>query len=218
MIAAVATSEPQFVKELVQLKATATEGDSQGGGRKFTDRDELYEAAIDVVVREGRGSVSLLQRALGIGYGRAARLIDFMAEDGIVGQYNGSQAREVIISLEQWAEMSGSGSVKPVSAEPPKRNNTIMLAPPEERRSTEPRAASAADAAEEDEEPDDEEDSFDDEEEDDVDMEEEDEEEEDEDLDDEDEHDRAGDALEGETCEEVKADANPAVLPKRGCA
>ena len=38
-----------------------------------------------MVVREGRGSVSLLQRALGIGYGRAARLIDFMAEDGIVG-------------------------------------------------------------------------------------------------------------------------------------
>ncbi len=55
----------------------------------------LYEAAIDIVVREGRGSVSLLQRALGIGYGRAARLIDFMAEDGIVGHYNGSQAREV---------------------------------------------------------------------------------------------------------------------------
>ena len=112
VIAAVATSEPQFVKELVQLKAAATEGESQGGGKKFADRDELYEAAIDVVVREGRGSVSLLQRALGIGYGRAARLIDFMAEDGIVGQYNGSQAREVIISLEQWAEMSGSGSVQ----------------------------------------------------------------------------------------------------------
>ena len=54
-------------------------------------RDELYEQAIEIVVREGRGSVSLLQRALGIGYGRAARLIDFMAEDGIVGGYNGSQ-------------------------------------------------------------------------------------------------------------------------------
>ena len=72
------------------------------------------------MVREGRGSVSLLQRALGIGYGRAARLIDFMAEDGIVGPYNGSQAREILISLEQWAEMSGSGSVKPVAVEPPK--------------------------------------------------------------------------------------------------
>ena len=139
----------------MQLKATASEGESQAGAKKFADRDELYEAAIDVVVREGRGSVSLLQRALGIGYGRAARLIDFMAEDGIVGQYNGSQAREVIISLEQWAEMSGSGSVKSAPAEPPKRNNTIMLAPPEERRSTEPRAVSPDDLGEEDEEPDD---------------------------------------------------------------
>ena len=129
VIAAVATTEPQFVKELVQLKATTSEEESQGGMKKFADRDELYEAAIDVVVREGRGSVSLLQRALGIGYGRAARLVDFMAEDGIVGQYNGSQAREVLISLEQWAEMSGSGSVGTTPAEVPKRTNTIMLAP-----------------------------------------------------------------------------------------
>ena len=130
VIAAVATTEPQFVKELVQLKPGATEGEGAGGVKKFADRDKLYEAAIDIVVREGRGSVSLLQRALGIGYGRAARLVDFMAEDGIVGQYNGSQAREVIISLEQWAEMSGSGGV--TSAKPaaePRRNNKIMLAP-----------------------------------------------------------------------------------------
>jgi S-DNA-T family DNA segregation ATPase FtsK/SpoIIIE len=65
-------------------------------------RDDLYEQAIEIVLREGRGSVSLLQRALGIGYGRAARLIDFMAEDGIVGQYNGSQAREVLFTPEEW--------------------------------------------------------------------------------------------------------------------
>ena len=65
-------------------------------------RDELYEQAIEVVIREGRGSVSLLQRALGIGYGRGARLIDYMAEDGIVGEYNGSQARDVLYTMEQW--------------------------------------------------------------------------------------------------------------------
>jgi len=87
VIGAVATTEPQFVKELVQLKSTLKEGD----GKQFNSRDELYEAAIDIVIREGRGSVSLLQRTLGIGYGRAARLIDFMAEDGIVGPYNGSR-------------------------------------------------------------------------------------------------------------------------------
>ena len=151
VIAAVATTEPQFVKELVQLKATTSESENQGGATKFADRDDLYEAAIDVVVREGRGSVSLLQRALGIGYGRAARLIDFMAEDGIVGQYNGSQAREVIISLEQWAEMSGSGFVK---AAPPSRPNAARRSCSPRRISgeaTEPSTASAAGIAEEDE-------------------------------------------------------------------
>jgi S-DNA-T family DNA segregation ATPase FtsK/SpoIIIE len=133
VIASVATSEPQFVKELVQLKPAQAEG--QEGGKKWSDRDDLYEAAIDVVVREGRGSVSLLQRALGIGYGRAARLIDFMAEDGIVGQYAGSQAREVIITPEQWTEMSGQGRAAAAAAAagdglPPKRTNKIQISAP----------------------------------------------------------------------------------------
>ncbi|MGN6543546.1 MAG: DNA translocase FtsK, partial [Aureliella sp.] len=105
------TGEQNFVNELVNLQVKDEEGDSSGGKPAgFKKRDELYEAAVDVVVREGRGSVSLLQRALGIGYGRGARLIDFMAEDGIVGQYNGSQAREVVISLAQWEAMKGGGS------------------------------------------------------------------------------------------------------------
>ena len=111
----VGTTEPEFVKELVQLKAASP---GEGDADRFKKRDELYEAAIDLVIREGRGSVSLLQRALGIGYGRGARLIDFMAEDGIVGAYNGSQAREVLITLEQWHEMSGQ-TAEAVEAPPP---------------------------------------------------------------------------------------------------
>jgi S-DNA-T family DNA segregation ATPase FtsK/SpoIIIE len=90
--------EPEYSEELAQLSTSETTS-----ADKLRDRDELYEAAIDVVVREERGSVSLLQRNLGIGYGRAARLVDFMAEDGIVGDYNGSQAREVLFTPEQWA-------------------------------------------------------------------------------------------------------------------
>jgi S-DNA-T family DNA segregation ATPase FtsK/SpoIIIE len=50
-----------------------------------------------------------LQRALGIGYGRASRLIDFMAEDGIVGGYNGSNARDVIVTPEEWAGRKRAG-------------------------------------------------------------------------------------------------------------
>ncbi len=68
----VGTTQPHFVTELVQLKPTVS-GDGSGAER-FKNRDELYEQAVDIVIREGRGSVSLLQRALGIGYGRAARL------------------------------------------------------------------------------------------------------------------------------------------------
>lgn len=96
--------EQNFVQELVQLKAAKDNEEPVKPGT-FKKRDDLYEAAVDIVVREGRGSCSLLQRALGIGYGRAARLIDFMSEDGIVGQYNGSQARDVVITLAQWDEM-----------------------------------------------------------------------------------------------------------------
>jgi len=128
VIAAVSTSEPQFVKELVQLKPAES-----GAQEKVLDnRDELYEAAVDVVVREGRGSVSLLQRALGIGYGRGARLIDYMAEDGIVGPYNGSQAREVLISLQDWEVMSGQTPTQEPSTPAPRRSNRIFLGRPED--------------------------------------------------------------------------------------
>jgi S-DNA-T family DNA segregation ATPase FtsK/SpoIIIE len=99
----VGVDDPQFAGELMQLKTKdELEAAATGGGGNFQSRDDLYDAAVDIVVRERRGSCSLLQRALGIGYGRAARLIDFMAEDGVVGQYNGSQARDVLISLEDW--------------------------------------------------------------------------------------------------------------------
>lgn len=108
--------EPEYAAELVQLKSSDAPPTPSGEGglrEQLKARDEVYEQAIDVVVREGRGSVSLLQRALGIGYGRAARLVDFMAEDGIVGNYNGSQAREVLYTTEEWAAMKESNSLRP---------------------------------------------------------------------------------------------------------
>ncbi len=94
-------TDPLYEEELMDLRATTRDG-SGGFLDALRERDPVYEQAIEVVIREQRGSVSLLQRALGIGYGRAARLIDYMAEDGIVGQYNGSQAREVMYDTEKW--------------------------------------------------------------------------------------------------------------------
>jgi S-DNA-T family DNA segregation ATPase FtsK/SpoIIIE len=102
-------AEPEFAPELVTLGACS--GGEGGVLERLRARDDLYEQAIEVIVREGRGSTSLLQRALGIGYGRAARLIDYMAEDGIVGHYNGSQAREVLLKPEQWEQMRKGGEV-----------------------------------------------------------------------------------------------------------
>jgi len=129
----VGTDAPQFAQELIELKTKEEEEEATIG--KLKNRDELYESAVDIVVRERRGSVSLLQRCMGIGYGRAARLIDFMAEDGIVGEYNGSQAREVTISVADWEAMNSDGETESVQSGPdtaatvetrPQRQNKII--------------------------------------------------------------------------------------------
>ena len=109
---AVSTGEQNFVHELVNIKV---EKEGEGGeAEKIRKRDDLYAQAVDVVVGEQRGSVSLLQRMLGIGYGRAARLVDYMEEDGFVGPYNGSKSREVILTPERWAAIQrGEGDDEP---------------------------------------------------------------------------------------------------------
>jgi S-DNA-T family DNA segregation ATPase FtsK/SpoIIIE len=70
------------------------------------ERDELYEDAVRIVLESQRGSVSLLQRRLEIGYTRASRLVDMMAAEGLVGPYKGSKAREVLMTLEDWEARS----------------------------------------------------------------------------------------------------------------
>jgi S-DNA-T family DNA segregation ATPase FtsK/SpoIIIE len=89
--------KPEYHQELIELK---TVGDAEG-----TADDDLFDEAVELVLREGRGSTSLIQRAFSVGYSRAARLIDAMAKMGIVGQHNGSNAREIQITLEQWQAM-----------------------------------------------------------------------------------------------------------------
>ncbi len=99
----------EFSRELIQLQVGGGGPGGKEKGAGLKERDELYEPAIEIVIREGRGSCSLLQRALGIGYGRAARLIDFMAEDGIVGEYKSGSAREVLYSWEEWEALKNPG-------------------------------------------------------------------------------------------------------------
>jgi S-DNA-T family DNA segregation ATPase FtsK/SpoIIIE len=67
--------------------------------------DEMLPRAIDLVVEVGQASVSYLQRKLKLGYGRAARIVDQMERRGIVGPFEGSKPRAVLISKDEWAEM-----------------------------------------------------------------------------------------------------------------
>ena len=68
-------------------------------------RDEMTTKAIEVVVDAGQASTSLLQRKLKLGYARAARIMDEMEEMGIIGPYEGSKPRQVLITKNQWLEM-----------------------------------------------------------------------------------------------------------------
>ncbi|MBP3959254.1 DNA translocase FtsK [Gemmata sp. G18] len=105
VVGAIATDTPSYDNELLNLKTREqVEAANSGGevGEKLRERDPVYEQAVEIVIREQRGSTSLLQRALGIGYGKASRLIDYMAEDGIVGGFNGSNARQVLILPDEW--------------------------------------------------------------------------------------------------------------------
>jgi S-DNA-T family DNA segregation ATPase FtsK/SpoIIIE len=89
-------AEPQFHPELTEL------------GRIDTSemvRDELFDDAVRIILESHRGSVSLLQRKLSIGYARASRIIEMMAGAGILGEYKGSQAREVLMTLKEYEKL-----------------------------------------------------------------------------------------------------------------
>ena len=72
--------------------------------------DELLSAAVDVVLETGQASVSMLQRRLKLGYARAARLMDQMEEKGVVGPFEGSKPRQLLITRAQWDEMQMGGA------------------------------------------------------------------------------------------------------------
>jgi len=93
-------AEPEFHPELMQLGQAAGLGDEE--------KDPLYNDAVDIMIESGRGSVSLVQRRLNIGYSRASRLIDQMRRTGIVGAYKGSMASEVTVTKDEWEAMKAA--------------------------------------------------------------------------------------------------------------
>ena len=86
-------AEPNYVDEILNF------ADEKEIGENFSnqgDKDELYQAALDIIRSEGKASTSFLQRKLQIGYNRAARIIDMMESDGIVSKANHVGKREVL--------------------------------------------------------------------------------------------------------------------------
>ena len=86
-------AEPDYVDEILNF---ADEKEISEGSKNQSDKDELYESAVDIIKSEGKASTSFLQRKLQIGYNRAARIIDTMEEDGIVSKANHVGKRDVL--------------------------------------------------------------------------------------------------------------------------
>ena len=111
------SGEAEYSDEVMQKIEEAMAEKEKGSGKKDRydgsttaaveemEGDELFPAAVEVVLETGMASVSMLQRRLKLGYSRAARLVDQMEERGVVGPFEGSKPRQVLITKEQWQEL-----------------------------------------------------------------------------------------------------------------
>ena len=108
---------------MAEIDKKAAESGKSGSGSsssaaaepESSDGDEMLPAAVDVILETGQASVSMLQRRLKLGYARAARIMDEMEERGIVGPFEGSKPRQLLITREQWQAIKDGA---PISSEP----------------------------------------------------------------------------------------------------
>ena len=120
------TGEADYSDEVMRkIEESVQEKDKGGKGaapapqdEETGESDELFPAAVDVVLELGQASVSMLQRRLKLGYSRAARLVDQMEEKGIVGPFEGSKPRALLITKQQWQEMRMGGAAADPAGEP----------------------------------------------------------------------------------------------------
>ncbi len=108
------TSYDQQVIAEIEKKASQTDkkppvADPEPNADELAE-DEMLSQAVEVFLETGQGSVSMLQRRLKLGYARAARIVDEMEEKGLVGPYQGSKPRAILVTKEQWEAMRGGQS------------------------------------------------------------------------------------------------------------
>ncbi len=104
------SGEVQYSEEVIQEIDKAAEDKSSNGKNSNVsdngpDCDEMLPQAVEVIFESGQASVSMLQRRLKLGYSRAARIVDQMEQMGIVGPFEGSKPRQLLITRQQWHEM-----------------------------------------------------------------------------------------------------------------
>lgn len=98
--------EPVYDNEILEQQKKSV------SGRCGFEKDEFFEEAVNMVLETGQASVSMLQRRLRLGYTRAARIIDAMEEEGIIGPFRGSKPREILIQEYQAKEEAGKEEIQ----------------------------------------------------------------------------------------------------------
>lgn len=136
-----ASYDESVIKE-IEAKAAQEDNKKKGSAVNADvgsdDGDEMIPKAIEVVVESGMASTTLLQRKLKLGYARAARIIDELSEKGIVGPYEGSKPRKVLITRDQWYEMQALSQTSPKPAEPKQPSFFDSEPEPETQENREP--------------------------------------------------------------------------------
>jgi len=99
------------IDKAAEMKST---GEKPSGDTNGSDYDDLLPQAVDVIFETGQASVSMLQRRLKLGYSRAARIVDQLEEMGVLGPFEGSKPRNVLITKDQWRQMQYVSGNAPV--------------------------------------------------------------------------------------------------------
>ena len=104
------TSSAQYDEEMIaemERRAVAEKGGKGSSSDSDDDsgsRDPMFEQAVECVIEAGQASTSLLQRRCKLGYARAARIMDQMEQEKIIGPYEGAKPRAVLLTRAQWQE------------------------------------------------------------------------------------------------------------------
>lgn len=122
--------DTQYNEEVIQQIDKAAEEKSSDSKRdaqeeNAADYDELLPQAVDIIFESGQASVSMLQRRLKLGYSRAARIVDQMEQLKIVGPFEGSKPRQLLITRQQWREMQFIHGTAPVDTGMPDRDDFV---------------------------------------------------------------------------------------------